>query len=114
MRVWKIRHKERNYLLPLILAVVVFFIAHGICVPQLFAPQEAQFSKPREAKRQAVVNGQAKSPQSRILKSSQTFTLCTGVSVSDVPVYRLLTFSCPPYSSIAVFDSASPSRAPPA
>jgi hypothetical protein len=103
-------------MLPLLLAVSVFFISQGISVPNFSNPREARLSRSREVKPRAVVvvKDQVKSPQSRIVKTAQFLDFCGNVGVRNNPSERGVTFHHGYSPVISVSDAAIPARAPPA
>jgi hypothetical protein len=116
MKLFGIYLTNRKYLLPLILTVSVFFISHGISVPNFSNPQEAKLSNPQEAKPRAcgIATAKNKSPQSRIVKTAQFFALCSNFNVYNKPTFHILAFNYESDTSISVLNSSIPARAPPA
>jgi hypothetical protein len=103
-------------MLPLILALAVFFISCGVSVPNHHGAQEAKLSKLQNAKPGTydVVQSQVKAPQSRTVAPAQLFVRCNHVGAPRIPFLHLSVSRYEFHLVASVLDSAFPPRAPPA
>jgi len=105
-----------KYMLPLILALAVFFISCGVSVPNPSLAQEAKLSKLQHSKPGTydVVPSQVKAPQSRTVAPAQLFVRYSPVDAPIIPFLHLSVSRYEFYLLASVLDSAFPPRAPPA
>lgn len=107
---------NKKYLLPLVMAVVVFFISQGIAVPNfnnLEGPQLAGLQKVKSSYN-VVVKTLAKCSQIKTTKSDNSFALVDNALRKKNPALPVSVYKHQSHRFISAAVSVIPARAPPA
>ena len=106
----------KKYLLPLVMAVAVFFISQGIEIPNFSDLQEPQLSVSQKIKSSdsAVVKTVTKCSQIKTIKTANSWALVDEAFQIKSPAVLVSVFQHQPRLFISAVVSIIPARAPPA